>query len=85
MPSRIPVIAAALVLGLAAVVLPDDAFAQYTVAVAPGRIISSEMSDGTRATLESKGITVTSLDYEPCWSSGGGMRCNTAPLARDPV
>ncbi len=63
----------------------DPPFAQNTVAVAPGRIISSEMSDATRATLESKGIQVTSLDYEPCWSSGGGMRCNTAPLARDPV
>ncbi|MEM7122895.1 MAG: arginine deiminase-related protein [Pseudomonadota bacterium] len=63
----------------------DPPFAVNLVPLGPGRVIASEMSPRTRETLEARGVEVIQLDYEACWSSGGGLRCNSAPLARDSV
>jgi len=63
----------------------DPPFALNLLPLSPGRVIASEMSDRTLEALDKKGIEVTSLAYEPCWSSGGGIHCNTAPLARDAI
>jgi N-dimethylarginine dimethylaminohydrolase len=61
----------------------DPPFAINALPLSPGRVIASEMSERTLETLDRKGIEVTSIPYEPCWRSGGGIHCNTAPLARD--
>ena len=61
----------------------DPPFAVNVLPISPGRIIASEMSDQTLELLDKKGVEVKSIWYEPCWSSGGGIHCNTAPLARD--
>ena len=61
----------------------DPPFAVNALPISPGRIIASEMSERTLEALDKKGIEVISIPYEPCWSSGGGIHCNTAPLARD--
>ena len=61
----------------------DPPFAVNVLPISPGRIIASEMSDQTLELLDKKGVEVKSICYEPCWSSGGGIHCNTAPLARD--
>jgi N-dimethylarginine dimethylaminohydrolase len=61
----------------------DPAFAVNVLPISPGRIIASEMSEHTCEVLDKKGVEVTSIRYEPCWSSGGGIHCNTAPLVRD--
>lgn len=63
----------------------DPPFAINLLPLSPGRVIASEMSERTLEVLDRKGIEVTSIPYQACWSSGGGIHCNTAPLARDPV
>lgn len=65
---------------------PEDyPFTINCLAVRPGRVIMSEVSDRTRERLQKEGIEVISIPYEGVYRGGGGIHCSTAPLSRDPI
>lgn len=68
-------------------VCPEDATSTINcLAVRPGRVImSAGVSRRTMDRLDHEGIGIIPLDYENVYLGGGGIRCSTAPLIRDPV
>ena len=68
-----------------AIAADDPPFTANCLAVAPGRIIMSGVSDGTRRRLEANGVEILELPYQAVYAGGGGIHCSTSPLRRDPI
>ncbi len=54
------------------------------ITVEPRRVIMNASATRTRKLLENKGVEVIPLPYDEVHKYGGGIRCNTMQLIRDP-
>jgi N-dimethylarginine dimethylaminohydrolase len=65
---------------------PDDhPFTVNCLAIAPGRVVMSEVSKRTLDRLDREGIVVIPIPFDAVYRGGGGIHCSTAPLVRDAV
>jgi N-dimethylarginine dimethylaminohydrolase len=64
----------------------DDRWVINSLALRPGTIVMPEgLSDPTRQEIEARGIDIVTVPFGAIHENGGGIRCSTSPLARDPV
>lgn len=63
----------------------DHPFTINCLAVAPGKVIMSDVSQRTVERLAQSSIEVIAIEYEGVYRGGGGIHCSTAPLIRDPL
>jgi N-dimethylarginine dimethylaminohydrolase len=54
------------------------------ITVAPRTVIMNASAKKTRKILEQNGVEVIPIDYDEVHKYGGGIRCNTMQLIRDP-
>lgn len=66
-------------------IIPTGSFEQNILVLRPGKLITSNISDGTRKVLEKEGIEVDTHDMLELGKALGGPRCSTCPLMRDPA
>ena len=61
-----------------------DKYPTNAITVEPRRLIMNGSAVRTRALLERHGVEVIPVDYDEVHKYGGGIRCNTMQLIRDP-
>ena len=61
-----------------------DLYPTNGITVAPRRVIMNASATRTRTLLEEKGVEVIPIPYDEVHKYGGGIRCNTMQLIRDP-
>ena len=61
-----------------------DKYPTNAITVEPRRLIMNGSAVKTRALLERHGVEVIPVDYDEVHKYGGGIRCNTMQLIRDP-
>ena len=54
------------------------------ITLEPGKVIMNASAKKTRKLLEAHGVEVIGIDYDEVHKYGGGIRCNTMQLIRDP-
>lgn len=65
---------------------PDDNwYAINCVPLRPGKVIMASGSDRTAERLGKVGVEVIQIEYTEILKNGGGPRCSSMPLQRDPV
>ena len=64
----------------------DDRWVVNGLAIAPGKYLLAEgVSAPTRQTLERYGVDLVTVPFDKVHTNGGGIRCSTCPLLRDPA
>lgn len=63
----------------------DHPFTINCLAVRPGRVLMSDVSERTIERLDKEGVDVVPIEFEGVYRGGGGIHCSTAPLIRDPI
>ena len=64
----------------------DDRWIVNGLAIAPGKYLVAEgLSRPTRNALERQGVETVTIPFDKVHLNGGGIRCSTCPLIRDPV
>lgn len=63
----------------------DNWYAINCVPLRPGKVIMADGSDRTAARLGEFGVEVIQIEYTEILKNGGGPRCSSMPLQRDPV
>jgi len=43
------------------------------------------LSGETRSRLEKRGLEIVTVPFDAMHENGGGIRCSTCPLVRDPI
>ena len=61
-----------------------DLYPTNGITVAPRRVIMNASAEKTRKLLEDRGVEVIPIPYDEVHKYGGGIRCNTMQLIRDP-
>ena len=61
-----------------------DLYPTNGITVEPGKVIMNASATRTRKLLETRGVEVLPLPYDEVHKYGGGIRCNTMQLIRDP-
>jgi len=61
-----------------------DLYPTNGITIEPRRVIMNESAVKTRALLEAAGVEVISIPYDEVHKYGGGIRCNTMQLIRNP-
>ncbi len=59
-------------------------YAVNGITVEPHKVIMNASAEKTRKLLERRGVEVIPIDYDEVHKYGGGIRCNTMQLLRDP-
>ena len=64
----------------------DDRWIVNGLAIAPGKYLVSEgVSAPTRRALENHQVEIVTVPFDKVHLNGGGIRCSTCPLIREPV
>jgi N-dimethylarginine dimethylaminohydrolase len=64
----------------------DDRWVINCLAIRPGTIVMPQgLSPETRAQIEGQGVAIITIAFDAMQENGGGIRCATSPLARDPI
>jgi N-dimethylarginine dimethylaminohydrolase len=64
----------------------DDRWVINCLAIRPGTIVMPDgLSGETRALIEHHGVAIITVAFDAMQENGGGIRCTTSPLARDPI
>jgi N-dimethylarginine dimethylaminohydrolase len=61
-----------------------DLYPTNAITIAPRRLIMNASARKTRRLLERRGVEVIPIEYDEVHKYGGGIRCNTMQLIRDP-
>ncbi|MDO8210250.1 dimethylarginine dimethylaminohydrolase family protein [Conexibacter sp. CPCC 206217] len=62
---------------------PDEPWALNLLALAPGRVLTSESAPRTAELLRGHGVEVVTIPYDEAHKNGGGVHCSTQELLRD--
>jgi len=64
----------------------DDRWIVNCLVVRPGLVVMPEgLSGETRSRLEKRGLEIVTVPFDAMHENGGGIRCSTCPLVRDPI
>jgi N-dimethylarginine dimethylaminohydrolase len=61
-----------------------DLFPTNAITVEPRRVIMNATAQKTKRLLEKYNVEVITVEYDEVHKYGGGVRCNTMQLIRDP-
>lgn len=64
----------------------DDPWVLNSLVLEPGKVVMSEgLSTDTRKILDHHNIEVITIPFDKVQLNGGGIRCSTCPLIREPI
>jgi N-dimethylarginine dimethylaminohydrolase len=63
---------------------PERLWPVNMITIEPRRVVMVAGADGTRSLLEAEGVETIEVSYDEVQRYGGGIRCTTMQLVRDP-